>query len=245
MASTDIIFDTLRATPLFESSSDALVRKLLKDSVSLKLARRQILVLHDDPAERFFLIRTGWVKLFRETLEGSEAVIDILPVGHFFGDTAIFNDNSYPFSAEAAEPSEVISLPLAPLALEIEENPKFALKMLSSMARYRKQQDLELEHRALQNAPQRLGCFLLRLTRQDQSGPVTIHLPYDKTLVASRLGMKPETFSRALAKLRADMALKVKGSTIEIADIQTLAAYSCAACSTEFPCKDIVATKFA
>ena len=115
--------------------------------------------------------------------------------------------------------------------------------MLSAMARYRRRQDQELEHRTIQNAPQRIGCFLLRLTRQDAEGPVTIHLPYDKTLVASRLGMQPETFSRALAKLRDATGITVRGATIEMDSLDRLVRYSCAACSSEFPCQDLNAKR--
>ena len=115
--------------------------------------------------------------------------------------------------------------------------------MMSAMARYRRQQDRELEHRTIQNAPQRIGCFLLRLADQSKTGPVTIHLPYDKTLVASRLGMQPETFSRALSKLKSQTGITIKGATIEMDSLNQLVEFSCAACSSEFPCKDLTAKK--
>lgn len=111
------------------------------------------------------------------------------------------------------------------------------------MARYRRQQDRELEHRTIQNAPQRIGCFLLRLTNQEEEGSVKIHLPYDKTLVASRLGMQPETFSRALNKLKDKTGIRVKGATVELDNLEQLTSYSCSACSSEFPCKDINAAE--
>ena len=203
-------------------------------------AKNQILFLHQDQADTFYLVVKGWMKLFKETIDGTQAVIDIMPDGHIFGESSIFEDDIYPFSAEAAEDSTLISFPTALLKQEIEDNPNLARGMLSAMARYRKQQDQELEHRTLQNAPQRIGCFLLRLADQKQEGPVRIQLPYDKTLVAARLGMQPETFSRALAKLKAATDMRIKGAVIELDSIDQLVDYSCIACSSEFPCKDIV-----
>jgi CRP-like cAMP-binding protein len=132
-----------------------------------------------------------------------------------------------------------VSLPLEPLKTELESNNKIALNMLKSMAAKRRQQERELEHISIQNASQRIGCFLLRLTDQNNKGPSTIHLPYDKTLVAARLGMQPETFSRALAKLRTQTGIHIKGSTIELESIQQLSSYSCTACTAEFPCNDL------
>lgn len=204
-----------------------------------ELKKGQVLFIHEENADNFYLIDQGWIKLFRETFDGDQAVVDIMTNGHMFGDTSIFQEDIYPYSAEAAEPSRVIAFPIALLKKEIELNPKLAMNMLTSMARYRRQQDEELEHRTIQNAPQRIGCFLLKLTDQHQVGPVKIHLPYDKVLVASRLGMQPETFSRALKKLKNETGINISGSTIEIESLAQLSTYSCAACSSEFPCKDI------
>lgn len=224
---------------VFDGCADGFIARLVEQSRVIKAPKGQVFFIHQESADNFYLVQKGWVKLFRETLDGAQAVVDIVPSGHLFGETSIFEDDVYPYSAEAAEPSEVIVLPLAVLKQEIEENPKLALSMLSAMARYRKQQDQELEHRTLQNASQRIGCFLLRLADQDQDGPLTIHLPYDKTLVASRLGMQPETFSRALSKLKTATGIKVNGASVQMSSLDDLMKYSCAACSSEFPCKDI------
>lgn len=224
----------------FRASSPAFQQQIAREAVELKAERRKVIILSGDTASRFYFIRAGWIKLYQETMDGTEAVIDILNAGHVFGDTALFHGDIYPYSAEAAEPAVLLSFPAAALKAEVESNPKFAVAMLSSMARYRRQQDQELEHRTLQNAPQRIGCFLLRLTRQDGAESAVIHLPYDKTLVASRLGMKPETFSRALAKLRADTGLEVQGSTITVRDVASLSHYACTACSSQYPCRDVI-----
>ncbi len=234
--------DVLRSHALFRRADDAFLNTLAQQAHRIKAARRQVIHLADDPAERFFLIEDGWVKLFRETIDGSEAVIDILNTGKIFGESAMFHDDTYPFSAEAASATVLWSFPLKPLKTQIARDPDFAVSLLQSMAHYRRLQDQELEHRTLQNAPQRIGCFLLRLTPQEDMGPATIHLPYDKTLVASRLGMQPETFSRALSKLKAAINLTVRGSTIEIGSVAELAQYSCSACSSEFPCHDLKAS---
>lgn len=233
------IRNTLKTIALFESAGQGFVDAITQKSQIIHVDKGQVLFIHEDAAEHFYIIQKGWIKLFRETLDGAQAVVDILRSGHMFGETSIFHEDLYPYSAEAAESGDLISMPLSILKSEIEGNPKLAMSMLSAMARYRKQQDQELEHRTLQNAPQRIGCFLLRLANQNEPGPVTIHLPYDKTLLASRLGMQPETFSRALGKLKEATGISVKGATIEMESLQQLSDYSCSACSSEFPCKDL------
>lgn len=233
----------LKHISLLNGASEDFFTSLEQDSRSHPHEKGKIIFLHEDEAEHFFFVQKGWVKLFRETLDGTQSIVDILPEGHIFGETALFEDNLYPYSAEIVEPAEIVHIPMNILKSEIESNNKLALNMLSSMARYRRQQDREIEHRTIQNAPQRIGCFLLRLANQNEDGAVKIHLPYDKTLVASRLGMQPETFSRALSKLKDKTGIKISGATIEMDSLDQLVQYSCAACSSEFPCKDLQAAE--
>lgn len=236
---TDNLTTILKQFKIFDSCSDDFIESLSKQAQTLDLPKGKIIFINEDHADHFYFVLSGWVKLFRETLDGAQAIIDILPQNHIFGETSIFQDDIYPYSAEVAEAAKIISLPLSLLKSEIASNPKLAMSMMSSMARYRKQQDQEIENRTLKNAPQRIGCFLLRLIDSNAQGAATIHLPYDKTLVASRLGMQPETFSRALNKLKDHIEMSVKGSTIEIADSKDLIEYACSACSSEFPCHDM------
>lgn len=184
------------------------------------------------------MVQQGWIKLFRETLDGEQAIIDILPAGNLFGETALFENGTYAYSAEVIEQAQIIRFPLKTLQREIETNNQLALSMLKTMSRYRREQEMEIEHRTLQSAPQRIGCFLLRLIDQHKPGPINIHLPYDKTLLAARLGMQPETFSRALARLKDETGIEIKGSTIQARSFEQLSEYACSACSSGFPCSD-------
>jgi CRP-like cAMP-binding protein len=239
MNNSSTIENILSNSNFFKNSGKDFLGKVIEASRLDVFSKGQVLFIHEDKAESFFIVKKGWVKLFRETLDGSQAVVDILSTHHVFGETSLFHDNLYPYSAEAVERTEIIRMPLSLLKAEIKENPSLALSMLSTMARYRRQQDQELEHRTLQNASQRIGCFLLRLTDQSNTGPAIIHLPYDKTLVASRLGMQPETFSRALTKLKNATGIKINGASVELENLSQLSEYACSACSSEFPCKDL------
>jgi len=51
-----------------------------------------------------------------------------------------------------------------------------------------------------------------------------LNLPYEKALIASRLGMQPESFSRALKRLK-PIGVEVRGDDVTITDIRSLCAY--------------------
>ena len=229
----------LRNTLLFSDLSSDIVDIFVNNSTIKSFSKGRILFLHEEKAESFYVIVRGWVKLFRETLDGNEAVVDVLNEGQIFGETSIFEDGIHSCGAEIVEEAIVIEIPLSVFNQQIEQQPSLSMKMFSLMSRFRRQQDIEIEHRDHQNAPQRIGCFLLRLCKADDTGGISLHLPYDKTLIASRLGIKPETFSRALARLKEETGIKVHGSTIEITSIEQLSEYSCNACSSSYPCQDL------
>lgn len=235
----EMVESRLKALPLFSLCPPETLQYLAQNAVVQTHKKGKILFIHEDTADRYYLISSGWVKIFRETLDGTQAVIDILDAGHLVGESAVLLDDEYPYSAEVVEQAEIVSLSSHELKVELDRNPVLMKTMLQIMARERKAQTSEIEHLSIQNAPQRIGCFLLRLTKQGDEGYVQLHLPYDKTLIASRLGMQPETFSRALKKLKKETDIEVKGATVIIKDLQALSDFSCAMCSSDYPCKDL------
>ncbi|MDG1287699.1 MAG: Crp/Fnr family transcriptional regulator [Rickettsiales bacterium] len=229
----------LERSGLFKNIAPETVGLFVQQASIRSFSKGQMIFAQGGEASSFYLVMHGWVKLFRETLDGEEAVIDVLTTNHLFGETALFEEDTYNLHAEVVEEVDVICLPLSLLKNTITKDAQLAMNMLGAMSRFRKQQDMELEHRTVQNAPQRIGCFLLRLCKPDAVTPIRLNLPYDKTLLASRLGMKPETFSRALARLRDETGIRIKGATVEIDTIKQLSSYSCSACSSAYPCTDL------
>ncbi len=230
----------LKSIPLFKDCDPGVVDDLLAGSHLEHYPKGKLLFIYGDNAKRYYIIKEGWVKLFRETLDGMQAVIDIIPKQSLFGERALFEGGIYPFSAEVVEPSVILSLSLDRLGKRIADNPRLSRSMLESIASYRGNLEREIEHRLLQSAPQRIGCFILQFIEKKSANgknePVVIKLPYDKTLIAARLGMQPETFSRSLAKLKKATGIKVRGSVVEFDELRQITEYTCHACTSKYPC---------
>lgn len=238
-ARTDTIIDELRQVNLFTGLPESTLVHFAEKSHVKEGGKGKVLFIQGDESEWFYVVTRGWVKLFRETLEGSEAVIDVVTNGHAFGENAVFNGGKYSYSAEIIDPTRYIMLPTSLLEYHVEKQQRMAMNMLSGMARMQNIQSREIEHLNVQNAPQRIACFLLRLCPSDAQGTIRLNLPYDKLLIASRLGIKAETFSRALGKLKQDTNLKIDGSAVTIPSLSTLIEYTCTHCSQTFPCEDL------
>jgi Crp-like helix-turn-helix domain len=105
--------------------------------------------------------------------------------------------------------ADVVGYGAAPEAAEgrdhvvksIREMPEIALAMIASTSQHMHHLAQQVEQLKAQTGVQRLAEFLVALCPPD-CGKCTIALPYDKTLIAGRLGLKPESLSRAFAKLK-------------------------------------------
>lgn len=219
-AITDQDREVLRRAPLFAALKDDVLDALLREARVGAYPRGQILFLRGDPAERFFLLVDGWVKIFLDTPNGEQTVIEIMRAGETIAEAAIFLGMAYPASAEVAEDARLVEIPAASFLAKLREDGELALTMLAALSKRLHYLIQHIEKVQTFSTPQRLGGFLLELTKA-QEGKAELRLPYDKSLVAARLGMKPESLSRALAKLR-DIGVTTQGNTVHIADVEAL-----------------------
>lgn len=223
---TTTIFDALKQLSLFKNLTDEEINRFEKGAQVRSFKKGKVLYIQGEAARFFYIMRGGWVKLFHTTPEGEEIIVDMLTAGHMFGESAIFENNLYMSSAQVVESIQVLTIPSSILREQIHCNTKLALNMLSSMSRQNRHHAHTLAFNTMLSAPQRIACFLLRLCPAGIiKSRVVCELPYDKTLIASTLGMKGATFSRALNILRKKLDITIDGSSVEIASVGQLARY--------------------
>jgi len=85
----------------------------------------------------------------------------------------------------------------------------------------------DVESYSLQSGTQRVIGYLLRQddAQAADTGPTTLTLPVSKAVVASRLNLTPEHFSRILHELQTLALIRVDGRDVHIDDIARLRAY--------------------
>lgn len=214
----------LERAPLLQGLDAAARADLLQDAVLKSYPRGASLFLQGDPARVFFIILDGWVKLYRATEDGAESVIAVFGRGESFAEAAIFDLGVYPVNASAIEAVRLLALPAASFMAKIESNSAYALAMMASMSRRLRRFVQQVEQLTVRSSAERLAGFLLTLSGADD-GPARILLPMEKALIAGRLGMQPETFSRALSKLR-QHGVTCRGNEVSINDLAALRRFS-------------------
>ncbi len=114
----------------------------------------------------------------------------------------------------------MLIVPASPFLKILREDVNISLNILASMSHHLRELVRHVEQLTVKSSSERLATFLYRLCPADQDAAV-IRLPIDKSLIASRLGMQPETLSRSLAKLRR-IGVKTVDSEVVVPDIAEL-----------------------
>jgi CRP-like cAMP-binding protein len=85
----------------------------------------------------------------------------------------------------------------------------------------------DVEAYSLRSCTQRVIGYLLQhdCDNPDNCKDIHVNLPASKTVIASRLNISPETFSRVLHDLSAAGLILVKGKDVAILDMDKLRAY--------------------
>ena len=222
----------LQSLPFFSGLPESDLSALCQAAQVRDFDKGQTIFVRGDKAGSFYIVMNGWVKIYRDTHEGKEAVLSLFTRTDTFGEAVVFEGADYPYSAQAVEKTKVITIPAPALKERAKNNPAILVRMMQTLSQHLNRVQLENEHLAQMSAPQRVGCLLLQLSIGTEGDSRIVHFPYDKSLAATKLGMKAETFSRALSQLK-NIGVNVKSDEIHIADFNGLIQFCCSDCSAE------------
>lgn len=165
----------VRSTPLFGTIPQETAQSLIGNQAVRVYDKGTVLFQQGEPAESFYVVLDGWVKLFRITPEGDEAVVGVFRRGEIFAEAAIFLGGRYPVGAAVVTPSRLLRVDGDVLRRRIREQPDLALSMLASASYHLKALVEQIEQIKLLSAPQRIADFLVRLCPV-KDGSCTIEL---------------------------------------------------------------------
>lgn len=217
------IADELRRVYLFDALNEKQLSRVMQTMTTLHLQPKDRLFDFGQPAQRFYLVREGQVKLFRVSADGDEKVLEIVQPGHTFGEAIIFMErHNYPVSAEAIDASELLSFDMGVFADLLKDSVDTCFRLMASMSQRLHARVDEINSITLRNATCRLVEYLLDQLPAGAAEAPSIHLSTPKSVIASRLSIQPETFSRILSRLTRKGLISVEGSNITLHDVAGL-----------------------
>lgn len=205
---------------VFRGLKPETVQHIIAPATAVMLRPHELIMRQDDLATAFFIVIDGWIKIYRSTQSGEETVIDMMTAGDSFAEAVTFTGDRYIATAEAVNTARVGRIPADHLIRCIRDSPDIALAMIASISQRMHYLVQQVEQLKAQSGVQRVAEFLASLSLAEQ-GHCALALPYDKILIASRLGLTPESLSRAFAKLRG-VGVSINASQVNVKDIVEL-----------------------
>lgn len=209
--------DELGTWPLFAQLSGDQLAGLAATAQVVQLSRGETLFRRGEPATRCYGVRHGMVQLTLSTSDGATKVAELIGPSETFGEAVMFLEGTFPVDASAVVASAVVRVPAEAIFAVTDTDPRSARKLLAalSMRIHQRMQDIEMY--TLFSASKRVVAYLAK-TDQRQ-----VELVPSKKIVASRLGVTPETLSRVLAELVAAGIVSVSGRVVTVHDRARLA----------------------
>lgn len=212
----------LSSSHLLSGLTDAQLAHVREKSHIIDLEEGKTLFYQGDEVTCFYLVLSGRIKLFRVSPEGKEKVVDIVEKGDTFAEALMFMDHpNYPVNATALTASTVLGINSRHFKSMLRESVDTCFLLMGSMSARLRSLIQEIDTLSLNTGTVRIVSYLLRNARKDSD---CFELNIAKSVIASRLSVKPETFSRILRNLHEQNILTINGRKVTIHDRQALLA---------------------
>jgi CRP/FNR family transcriptional regulator, dissimilatory nitrate respiration regulator len=214
--------------PLFRELPPAEIERLATGTTEVHVPRGTVLFSRGDPCTGFHLVVYGRVKLSVTSPAGSEKVVEIINPGFSFGEAVMFMERPYFVTAQTLADSMLLHVGRDVVFDGLARDPTLARRMLAGISRRLHGLVSDVESYTLKSGTQRVVGYLLRTDSEaagESEDARRVALPVAKAVLASRLNLTPEHFSRILHELAEQGLIDIDGRNIEIRDLERLRGY--------------------
>ena len=215
--------DFLKRLPLFTDFGPDELNPIAAATTEQHIARGTAVFQRGDPCNGFHTVIFGQVKLGFVSAQGNEKIVEVVGPGHSFGEALMFMERPYILNAHALSDTLLLHISRNVIFGELERNPLLARRMLAGMSRRLHGLISDVESYSLRSGSQRIVGYLLK--DEPAGDGVQVVLGMSKKMLASRLNLTPEYFSRVLHELVDKGMIAVRGREITILDIGRLRAF--------------------
>jgi CRP-like cAMP-binding protein len=206
----------LRRVPLFSGIESASISALAQAARRVDYRKGQTICQVGQSAESFFVVVSGLIKRARVSYGGQEKVLELMTAGQAFGDTELFAEKEFAAQCSAVDASVLVSIAGDTMRRVVSREPVLSVRLMQRLANRQLELESEMVAHQSKSGNERVLEFLL----QQSGGETDVRFPASKQLIASRIGLTPETLSRALRDLAEAGLLVVNGRSVYLQNAQ-------------------------
>jgi CRP/FNR family transcriptional regulator, transcriptional activator FtrB len=222
---THQVREALRGTPLLRDLDARTLARLADVSRIVRVMEDTILCEEGEPAEALYIVLEGQIAVLSQAANGTSAVVEVLDAGATIGLSAVLAGLPRLTTARVVRPALLVSIDAQAVQRLIAEEPPLVTVLLRAEAETLKSLVQQVCDLKLRTTAQRLAVYLLSLSPEKHGNTTALRLPFDKRLLAARLGCRQENLSRAFAALRG-LGVETHGARVILHDIARLRDYA-------------------
>lgn len=213
----------LAHVPLFRELPATDIQRIASKTLAIAAPRGTVLLRRGDPCRGFHVIVFGRIKLSLQSPHGDEKVVELMGPGQSFGEALMFIEEPYLVTAQSVDDAKVLHVDREIVFAEIDRDPRLARRMLAGLGWRLHHLMMDVESYTLCSGTQRVINYLLRnVPGKNCAHSITVSLEASKGIIASRVNLTQEHFSRILHQLVDAGLIKVSKREIHVPDIQRL-----------------------
>ncbi len=205
--------------PLLAACRPETVDFLLQGAFAQRFPAHTQLTKEGEKADFLYAVLSGSVEL-SAAWQDRETTIAVIGPPHTFIVAAVVLDRLYLQSSHVLEPARILMLPSGSVRQAMRQDAGFATAVAAEMAIAYRTVAQELKNQKLRTSLERLANWLVHRDKET-GGSHRFIIPFEKKILAARLGMAPEVLSRAFATL-AQYDVRVDGATVIVKDWSAL-----------------------
>ncbi len=218
---------SLSTVPLFSHLNSEQLIRLADGSDQIEAARGTVVYRRGEPCTGLHIVVYGQLKLSLQTSRGDQMVVELVGPGTAFGEVSLFSARPHIVAAEALADSKLLHVAKAVLLAELERDSRFSSVLIASLADQLYRRLTEFEGYFLSSGTERVIGYLLRGENGNSAhNAEQITLPATKGIIASRLNLTHEHFSRILRELMTAGLIEVDGREVRILNKKRLFGYA-------------------
>ena len=209
----------VRDMTFFKAADDETFATAVSGAFLQRFPTGTILLMEGDSVDALYILLDGGVEL-GASWKSRDTTLDVLrPVSAFIL-SAVVLDSVALMSAVTIERSEILMIPGDSFRRAMREDTKFGFAVSEELAGCYRSLVRSTKNQKLRDSTERLANYLLT-QRARQGCKDEIRLPHEKRILASLLGMTPESLSRAFSKL-SDKGILVHGTHVKFSKVESL-----------------------
>ena len=207
----------LKRSSIFSGLSDDELAALAELAFEYSFMPDQFVFWDGDAPERFYVITEGSVKVVKHSSLGKEFIIAFFGPGEMFGEVAVFENKSYPASAQAVVRTRVLGISREDFLAFLTDRPQVALRIINVLGGRLRDAQGRLRDLAGERVEQRIAAVLVML-----SSKLGDTLPFTRQEIADMAGTTTETTIRVMGQLRSRGITRSIRGKVTIIDAEKL-----------------------